>query len=512
MEAETEIVPNSRGELKKTVSVLHLVSISYFLVSAGPFGQEEAISAGGALYTFIAILGVPLVYSLPLALISSEQASRLPACGGAVEWGLVLGRPMAFVNCYVRFVRSVFDNALYPVMIYDYLAAIIPKMDRWWAKMIVVFLSNVIAVLCNMLGLEAVGWASFVLTFVILAPFALFVGFAAKFMTVERVFAKYPPEMGSPRLALLLSTVIWQFSGFDTVAALSEETKNPRRTFPLAMFLTVLLVTVVYLLPSVAGVCAEPDLSKWVSGAFSTVARELPYCQNGWLSFWISLAGALSSLSLLNVALSCTGRELYAGGRIGAFPFSWFIGQLNANLRHDLIPVRGILIMSLLTLPLSLFDFAMLVEWTGLLTVMAQVIQIVIFIMCRIPKCMARYRRAHRTVRDEDSQSMPSYVDNAPFGVHETEDGIPNKDLENRFIICGGWFGVVLTVVPLASVSVFMCVTSGWKAFLVSLAFIAGMFVLKGIDVGIRYLVSRCKWKRKVSDDGVKDGLTQREQ
>lgn len=497
---DPDIIPNSRGEMKKTVSVLHLISISYFLVSAGPFGQEEAISAGGALYTFIAVLGVPLVYALPLALISSEQASRLPACGGAVEWGLVLGKFMAHVNCYVRFIRSVFDNALYPVMIYDYLAAIIPNMDKWWIKLIVVIIANIVALLCNMLGLEAVGWASFVLSFVILAPFLLFFGFAARFITADRVFAKYPPEQGSPRLAGLLSTVIWQFSGFDTVAALSEETKNPRKTFPLAMFLTVILVTVVYLLPSMAGVCAEPDVSKWVSGAFSTVAKQLPYCENGWLSFWISLAGALSSLSLLNVALSCTGRELYAGGRIGAFPFSWFIGQLNVNLRKDLIPVRGIVIMSLLTLPLSLFDFAMLVEWTGLLTVLAQVIQIAIFISCRIPKCMNRYHSNLHRIRDEDSQSMPSYVDSGPLGI--PEEGLRSNDMDKKFTICGGWFGVALTVTPLAALSVFMCVSSGWQSFLVSLAFIAGMFLLKGIELLIRYIIAvKCRCKRRRRSD-----------
>lgn len=470
-------------QLKKTVSVLHLVSISYLLVSAGPFGQEEAINAGGALYVFIAVLCVPLVYSLPLALISSEQASRLPACGGAVEWGLVLGKFMSYVNCYVRFMRSVFDNALYPVMVYDYINAVIPGMDKWYHKTIVVLLSNAFSVICNLAGIEAVGWSSVALAIIILAPFVLFFSFSVKFMTPDLVFARYPPELGSPDLANLLSTVIWQFSGFDTVAALSEETANPRRTFPLAMLLTVILVTIVYLLPTIAGVCAEPDLTQWMSGSFSSVARKLPYCSNGWLSFWISLAGAFSSLSLLNVALTCTGRELYAGGKIGAFPFSSFVGKMQKNFKKEPLPVRGILIMSFLTIPLSFLNFDQLIEWTGLLTVIAQFIQIAIFIACRIPSCMENYRKTLAKSNDDNIVSL--------YGDSESEQSIPN--LEDKFIICGGWPGAICNVVPLVAVSVFMCVCSGWISLLVCVALVAIMFGLKGIEMGIMCALRKCE-------------------
>ncbi|OHT00367.1 putative polyamine transporter [Tritrichomonas foetus] len=382
-----------KKELKKTVGVIHLVAIAYFLVSAGPFGQEEAISAGGALYCFIATCVIPIVYSLPLAMISSEQSSRLPACGGAVEWGTLLGPFMSFVNCYVRFSRSVFDNALYPVMVCDYLNEIIPNFDKVYWLLLVVILSNLYAVVCNLFGVETVGIASVIISIIILTPFLLFFIFGVEFMTPDRVFALYPAELGSPNLSLLLSTIIWQFSGFDTVAALSEETQNPQRTFPLAMLITVLLVTLSYLLPTVSGVAIEPDLTKWSSGAFSGISRKLPHCGNGWLSFWISLAGVFSSLSLLNVALSCTGRELYACGVINAFPFSKYFAKLQPNFKKEQAPIISIVFMSVLTIPFSLFDFSMLVEWTGLLTVIAQVIQIAVYIVSRIPGYIEKHRK-----------------------------------------------------------------------------------------------------------------------
>jgi amino acid transporter len=474
--------------LHKTVSIFHLVSLCFFLVSAGPFGQEEAMHAGGALYTFIATVTVPFLFSLPLALISSEQATRLPACGGAVEWGLVLGKAGAHINCYVRFLRSLSDNALYPVMVFDYLVNAIPAIDTWYWQLLVFVLSIAFAVTCNVFGLEAVGWASFALGFLILSPFVLFVGFAARSMTPARVFARFPPDAGEPDLALLISTVIWQFSGFDTVAAVSAEVANPRRTFPIAMFMTVVLVTVVYLLPTVAGFSIEPDVDRWESGAFASAARKLPYCSSGWLTFWLSLSGSAASLSLLNVALSCTGREFYAGATFNAFPFSKQIAVVQPNCKGDPMPIRGVLVMAAFTLPLALMGFGWLVEWSGYLGVMSQVIQGIIFLLLRT-ECYTRRFARNQQKRAEETSDSTTYT----VAVERAEGQIMIEQAvdEDKFVIGGGWPVAILVVVALFVSAAILCYVSGWVSLVVSIALVIGMFVLKGIDLGIRLLIAR---------------------
>ena len=215
-----------KPQLNKTISIWHLIVISYFLVSGGPFGQEEVIRAGGGLLSLLFTLLVPIVYSLPVALIASEQSTRLPACGGAIEWAGVLGRPMIYLNCYIRLIRSIFDAALYPVMIADYILSLLPEYDKIYIRVIITIVSNIIVVIMNYFGAEAVGVALYIFSFVVLSPFILYVIFGAKFLTPSRVFAKYPSDLGSPDYALLLSTLIWQFSGFDSIGALSSEVKN----------------------------------------------------------------------------------------------------------------------------------------------------------------------------------------------------------------------------------------------------------------------------------------------
>jgi amino acid transporter len=464
--------------VQPTLSVLHLVAISFFLVSAGPFGQEEAIRAGGALYTFIATLLIPLLYALPLALMSSEQASRLPVCGGAVEWGMVLGKFVGWSNAYLRFLRSVSDNALYPVMTADYLCAIIPQLKPWYGRLSICLVANAYALVCNITGLDVVGWASLILSVVILSPFVLFVIFAAKFMSPSRVFAGFPSDLGSPDFGQLLSVIVWQFSGFDTVAAVSAETANPRRTFPIAMLLTVLIVTLVYLLPSIAAVSVEPDISQFESGFFSTVVNSLPYCASGWLSIWISVAGAFSSLSLLNVALSCTGREVYASARIGAFPLANFLGKLDSNCKNDALPIRGVVFMSLLTVPFTFFGFSWLVAWTGVLTIAAQLVQCAVFCALRVPSHMAKMARR---LGPEDSSANIDFV------------LVSEENLEKKFVIPGGWPVAIVTCVAISAVSIALLVFSGWVATLGAVALVVGMFVIKGIEVGVVRLFKLCR-------------------
>jgi amino acid transporter len=137
---------------------------------------------------------VPIVYALPMALMSSELAIRFPACGGCIEWAFVVGKPVAVFNPDLHNPSSLFDNALYPIMVADYLWVVVPWPDEWCWRLLVCLLSNYFAFGCNVFGLEEVGRVSLVLSFVILCLFLLFTGFVGEFRAPDRVLAPYPNE------------------------------------------------------------------------------------------------------------------------------------------------------------------------------------------------------------------------------------------------------------------------------------------------------------------------------
>lgn len=500
--------------MHKAVSIIQLVCISFFFVCAGPFGQGEVMYAGGPKFTFIFTLVVPIVFSVPVALISSEQASRLPMCGGCCEWGLILGRFMGMVNTFTRTLCSIFDNAIYPVMLCDYLSELIPELeDNIGYRTIVVLLANIFVVGINVAGLEIVGGVSIFLTIFIIIPFLLFFFFGITKLDGSKIFGDKPESAGEVDLGGMLATLIWQYSGFDTIAALAEETKNPKRTFPVALSISLVLVILVYILPTISGASVCDDYELWEAGAFSEISKLLPHCSNGWLSIWISIAGCVSALSLLNIAISCTGRETYAGAILDCFPLSHYLGKLHKNMKGEPLPVVALIFMSVITIPFSFFDFEFLVEWSGILTVLQQLIQVAAFIALRFPSMVRRLKREQAILHARVEQVELSAIDasaqvskaeqaslheEAMNGTRELpeDDAEAEEDLSNKFIIPGGWVGVACVCVPLVGISIFLFTQEGWESLVISIAMIIALFILKGIEIGIIKLIVFCKRKR----------------
>ena len=54
-----------------------------------------------------------------------------------------------------------------------------------------------------------------------------------------------------------LSVLLWNTSGYDSVGALAAEVRSPGRDFPRAMVATILLVTIVYVLPLVVAISLD---------------------------------------------------------------------------------------------------------------------------------------------------------------------------------------------------------------------------------------------------------------
>lgn len=62
------------------------MQITYFNTCGGPFGVEPAVEAAGPLWTLIALIVLPLFWSLPQAIMSAELSLLVNENGGNVVW------------------------------------------------------------------------------------------------------------------------------------------------------------------------------------------------------------------------------------------------------------------------------------------------------------------------------------------------------------------------------------------------------------------------------------------
>jgi amino acid transporter len=124
---------------------------------------------------------------------------------------------------------------------------------------------------------------------------------------------------GFSGLAAGFPLAIYLFIGWENSAALAEETGNPRRNVPRAVFLSIALMVVGYILYSYATATGFKYNVTALSGAeipFINVSHDIA----AWLAFFAYIAGITSTLGVLISAVNSQARLIFNAGREGLLP------------------------------------------------------------------------------------------------------------------------------------------------------------------------------------------------
>ena len=142
---------------------------------------------------------------------------------------------------------------------------------------------------------------------------------------------------GFSGLAAGFPLAVYLFIGWENSAALAEETGNPRRNVPRAVFLSVAMMAVTYVLLAYSTVSGFRDNGTALAAApipFINVAHGVV----AWLAFIAYLAGMTSTLGVLISAVNSQCRLIFNAGREGLLP-RW-IGKVHPT---RLTPVNAII-------------------------------------------------------------------------------------------------------------------------------------------------------------------------
>ena len=298
-----------------------LVAATFFMVSGGAYGTEEIVHGAGYGRGILILMLTPLLWSLPTAFMIGELSAALPEEGGYYAWvRRGLGNFWGFQEAWLSLVASIFDMAIYPTLFVLYLTRLFP----WFGvdhRGIIVGLSVVtVCALMNIAGIRVVATTSLWLFFLLSAPFALIVLLApGKIGALTNV--SVAPATSTVGLVGGLLICMWNYMGWDNASTIAKEVKRPQKTYPRAMVLAVIVVSLTYILPV---------LAMWITGIPSTAFET---------GSWADLAGLVGGQGL-KVAL-------VLGGMISAF------GMFNA------------LVMSYSRLPLAMAQDGMLPKVFG---------------------------------------------------------------------------------------------------------------------------------------------------
>ncbi|MGI4758649.1 MAG: APC family permease [Janthinobacterium lividum] len=307
-----ENAPRSNGKLR----MLPLLAATYFMVSGGPYGLEDIIGFAGYGRALLLLLLLPLVWSLPTALMIGELAASVPEEGGFYAWvRRAMGPFWGFQEAWLSLSASVFDMAIYPTIFVSYLARIAPSMTRGHRGLLLEVAVVVLAALWNLRGAVSVGRGSVGMWLIALCPFLALTVFAVCTGAHTPHAALGPPAHLDLSAAVLVA--MWNYMGWDNATTIASEVEDPQRTYPRVMLLAAGMVMLTYLVPIAAVAWAGIPADRFSTGAWVDAAHLLG---GSALAVSVVLAGSLDSVGTFNALTLSYTRLPYAMACDGLLP------------------------------------------------------------------------------------------------------------------------------------------------------------------------------------------------
>jgi amino acid transporter len=296
--------------------LLPLAAATYFMVSGGPYGIEEILDAG-YVRALVLLLALPILWSLPTALMIGELASALPEEGGFYVWvRRALGPFWGFQEAWLSLTASIFDMAIYPTLFVLYLGRLVPAWTAGWHG--AAWEVGLIAICCiwNLLGAPAVGDGSLGLFVLLLSPFAVLVAFAVA-RGGHPVVAAIPAATEHAGLSTAILVALWNYMGWDNASTVAREVDNPQRNYPRAILMAAGIVTLSYVIPLAAMAWARVPVAAFTTGSWADVGRSMA---GGWLGLAIVAGGTLTALGMFNALTMSYARLPMAMAEDGLLP------------------------------------------------------------------------------------------------------------------------------------------------------------------------------------------------
>jgi amino acid transporter len=283
--------------VRRTLTAIPLAAATYFMVAGGPYGLEEIVQKAGYRATIAILLFVPLVWSMPTALMVAELGSSLPEEGGYYAWvRRALGPFWGFQEAWLSLVASIFDMAIYPTLFVIYLSHFFPAVRGAGREFALGAAMIALCTAWNLRGARSVGGSSVVLGIALLAPFAVVcaIAFFRPAPALPPASPVHPGLLGGVMIAL------WNYMGWDNASTVAGEVERPQWTYPKAILGAVLLVVVTYVLPVAAAASAGIDASRWTTGSWTEAAAALG---GKFLAGSVVAGGAICGIGMFNALL-----------------------------------------------------------------------------------------------------------------------------------------------------------------------------------------------------------------
>jgi len=263
-----------KSKLKRELTLLPLFGLIYFTVCGGSFGAESMVSLSGPGFAILLFFITPILFSIPNMLMVRELQSMMPAEGGYYHWlKQAFGAFVGFMGGWMNWVVSWVDVSIYPVLLASYLGYYIPALRNganiggvevpawvlsWGVALILIWCVSAL----NIRGARLTGLTTDWLGVVMMIPLLLMsiIGLAAWIKSGTTIHLPFLASGEAvsfktiiPALGTGIYIALWNYMGWELPTAAGDEVVNPKKTYPLAMVLVLVVTIASYSIPTITG-------------------------------------------------------------------------------------------------------------------------------------------------------------------------------------------------------------------------------------------------------------------
>ncbi|RJS62563.1 APC family permease [Bacillus sp. PK3_68] len=347
---------NGRNSLKRTLTLAPLVlfGLAYMtpMISFGIYGVLAEATSGLVPIAYL----VALIAMLFTAYSYGKMVKAYPVSGSAYTYTRKSIHPnLGFLVGWA----VLLDYLFLPMVIWligsVYLQAAFPTVPVWiWVLSFIV-----ITTLINLIGIRTTSRVNFlmmvfqflvILLFIIFSTVSLMSGEGMG--TLFSASAFIHSDMSFSLVLAGASVACYSFLGFDAVTTLSEETIDPKKTIPRAIFLVALIGGGIFVITSYFIYLVYPDFTKFQN--IDSAGFEIAALVGGNLFSAIFLAGMITAQFASGLsAQASAARLLFAMGRDNVLPKKIF-GFIHPRFSTPVLNLFTIAIIALLALKMDI--------------------------------------------------------------------------------------------------------------------------------------------------------------
>ena len=346
------------GLKKRKFTLMGMTFFIYCACAGGAFGIESMIPAAGPGLTLLLLILIPILWGMPIGLYSSELSNLAPVESGPYVWmKMAFGEFWGFSMGWWLILANYLTGASYVVLAVGYFGkffALTPTVAFILKAAIIIIFTAI-----NLKGLREVSVVSNIFCVLILLAFAAvtFVGFAN--WNYSPVDPFMPPGEGvASSWGTGIAIGIWMYCGYIAISFLGGEIENPQ-ILPKGMKLAIVIITLSYVLPTMAGVASVGQWESWgsdISGETIDYASVLTLNIGKAAGLAFMAVAIIAQCAIFNAAIAAASRSFMVLAEDNLCPR--FLSKLTKNSK---VPMWPIVILGCLNLILVNLNFEILV-------------------------------------------------------------------------------------------------------------------------------------------------------